>query len=84
MTNHVLDTTRLLCPMPVIKTQNAISNLNDGDTLTVYCSDPGALHDIPAWCAVHGHKITHTEHIDDKITITVAVLKSSTPSQSDN
>lgn len=52
-----LDTRGLLCPMPVIKTQNRIRQLDAGAQLEVICSDPGALHDIPAWCRVNGHQV---------------------------
>jgi tRNA 2-thiouridine synthesizing protein A len=44
--------------------------------LEVLCSDPGALHDIPAWCRIHGHSITNTVHdLDGLIRITVLVHK---------
>ncbi len=55
--HHELDARRLLCPMPVIRTQQRIAALHRGDTLTVAATDPGALSDIPAWCRVHGHEV---------------------------
>tara|TARA_B100000446_G_scaffold184217_1_gene205779 strand:- start:5367 stop:5633 length:267 start_codon:yes stop_codon:yes gene_type:complete len=54
---HELDTRRLLCPMPVIKTQNKVRTLSTGDCLKVVCTDPGALNDIPAWCRINGHEV---------------------------
>ncbi|MGL1231772.1 sulfurtransferase TusA family protein, partial [Vibrio parahaemolyticus] len=57
MTTHQLDARRLLCPMPVIRTQNAVKKLAVGDMLLVLASDPGVLQDIPAWARVHGHRI---------------------------
>ena len=57
MSNYQLDATNLLCPMPVIRTQDRIAGLEPGDQLTVTCTDPGTLHDIPAWCRIHGHHI---------------------------
>ena len=53
----MLDAGSLLCPMPVIRTQNRIAELAPGDTLEVQATDPGTLHDIPAWCRVHGHEV---------------------------
>ena len=47
----------LLCPLPVIRTQNAVEDLPNGARVVVYCTDPGALNDIPAWCRVHGHTL---------------------------
>lgn len=59
---HTLCTKGLLCPMPVIKTQNMIQTLADGDILEVAATDPGVKHDIPAWCRINGHDfIEHTE-----------------------
>jgi len=73
MSHHTLDARRLLCPMPVIKTQNAVAELNPGDTLEVIATDPGALNDIPAWCRVHGHEIVSSHSTDEEVSITVRV-----------
>ena len=73
MSHHTLDARRLLCPMPVIKTQNAVAKLAPGDTIEVISTDPGALNDIPAWCRVHGHKIVQTHSDEDEIRITLQV-----------
>jgi tRNA 2-thiouridine synthesizing protein A len=58
MTGRELDARGLLCPLPVIRTQDAIKRLAPGDVLHVVASDPGTMHDIPAWCRVHGHGVT--------------------------
>lgn len=68
-----LDARRLLCPLPVIKTQNKVAELSSGDILTVICTDPGALSDIPAWARIHGHQIVKSVEKDDEIIITVCV-----------
>ncbi len=63
-----LDARRLLCPLPVIRVQEAVEKLPDGTTVTTICTDPGALHDIPAWARIHGHTVVESrseghEHI---------------------
>lgn len=68
-----LDARRMLCPMPVIKTQDKVNELAKGDRLTVVCTDPGALNDIPAWCRINGHKIIETKQQDDEIIIMIEV-----------
>jgi tRNA 2-thiouridine synthesizing protein A len=68
-----LDARRLLCPLPVIKTQNKVAELSPGDILKVICTDPGALSDIPAWARIHGHQIVGSVEQDDEIIITVRV-----------
>lgn len=68
-----LDARRLLCPMPVIKTQDRIKTLEPGDQLKVICTDPGVLVDIPSWCRIHGHEIVSSDTRDRIITITIQV-----------
>ena len=73
MSFHTLDARNTLCPMPVIKTQNRIAELQAGDELEVTCTDPGALNDIPAWCRVNGHEVLDIEQQDEEITISIRV-----------
>lgn len=71
--HYQLDARRLLCPMPVIRTQDKVDTLSTGDTLEVICTDPGALNDIPAWCRINGHKVIDSKYQDDEYIITVEV-----------
>lgn len=73
MPHYELDARRLLCPMPVIRTQNLIKTLQPGDIVTVTCTDPGALQDIPAWCRVHGHKLLETRREEREVILVVEV-----------
>jgi tRNA 2-thiouridine synthesizing protein A len=70
-----LDARRMLCPMPVIRTQEKVEQLQVGDTLAVLCTDPGAIHDIPAWCRVNGHELVDIEQKDDEITIRIRICE---------
>ena len=76
MSESSLDARNLLCPLPVIRTQNAVQDLQPGDSLRVQCTDPGVLHDIPAWCRVHGHEVCRIEQGEAEITITIRVAES--------
>jgi len=71
MSEHHLDARRLLCPMPVIRVQSAMARLAAGEILQVVCSDPGALHDVPAWCRVHGHRVLLAEQRDGEVHIRI-------------
>ena len=73
MSIHKLDARHTLCPMPVIKTQNIIAELEPGDLLEVTCTDPGALSDIPAWCRINGHTVKETRENDEEVVIVVQV-----------
>ena len=76
MNEHILDARNLLCPLPVIRTQNKVKTLADGDILKVICTDPGALSDIPAWCRINGHQVVTTEQQNRELTITIRISKS--------
>ena len=73
MSRHILDARNLLCPMPVIRTQDRVKALNTGDLLEVRCTDPGALNDIPAWCRIHGHRVVETKEDADEVVIILNV-----------
>ena len=73
MSKHYLDARNSLCPMPVIKTQNKVNELQPGDTLEVTCTDPGALSDIPAWCRINGHEIIDSTEENGIVVINIRV-----------
>lgn len=73
MSEHELDARNILCPMPVIRTQNAVLELQKGDVLTVTCTDPGAMSDIPMWSRINGHKILNMSDENGVIKISVEV-----------
>lgn len=73
MNQYQLDARNLLCPMPVIRTQNRIGELHAGDILEVHCTDPGALQDIPAWCRISGHEVLGSRTQDGDVIVTIRV-----------
>jgi tRNA 2-thiouridine synthesizing protein A len=73
MSEHQLDARNILCPLPVIRTQNAVQELKKGDILTVTCTDPGALNDIPTWSRINGHKVLDMQQNENEIQISIEV-----------
>jgi len=71
--SHELDARRLLCPLPVIRTQKKIRELQPGERLTVYATDPGVQHDIPAWCRIHGHQLLSCEKQNNEFVLCIEV-----------
>jgi tRNA 2-thiouridine synthesizing protein A len=71
--HYQLDARRLLCPMPVIRAQNRVAELSPGDTLEVVCTDPGVVHDIPAWCRINGHQVQEISEREGEITLLIEV-----------
>lgn len=66
-----LDCRRLLCPMPVIRIQDAIKSLAEGDQLVATCTDPGVKKDVPAWCRINGHEITEIQEAGRDVVIKI-------------
>ncbi len=78
MSQHItLDARNLMCPLPVIRAQDAIKTLKVGDQLTVICTDPGALNDIPAWCRINGHTVVKKIHSKHEIIVIIEVADAS-------
>lgn len=52
-----LDTSGLLCPLPVLKAQKALKALKPGDILRMIATDPAAAIDVPHFCCESGHAL---------------------------
>ena len=74
MPHYELDARRMFCPMPVIRTQDKVNELQVGDILKVFSTDPGALSDIPAWCRINGHKVIEMTEQDDEVIVVIEVM----------
>lgn len=61
----------LKCPMPVIKLQQAIRQLDSHQQIWVECTDLGAEKDIASWCKVNKHTFQQAEATDYGIKILV-------------
>ena len=73
MPDHEVNARRLLCPMPVIRTQDAIANYAVGDTVHVFGTDPGMKADIGAWCRINGHQVLEIIDHEDDIEMIIEV-----------
>ena len=73
MHKETLNARRLLCPLPVIRTQDKVKQLKTGDHLMVICTDPGVMQDIPAWCRINGHKVLEIISDNHEYIITLEV-----------
>ena len=71
----LLDARNLLCPLPVIRTQDRVENMLPGECLEIQCTDHGVINDIPAWCRINGHEVLSIDEQDDEIVIRIRVGK---------
>ena len=56
-----LDARGLRCPMPLLKTRQAMRGLLSGQLLCVRTTDVGARRDIPAWVGQSPHQLVQLE-----------------------
>jgi tRNA 2-thiouridine synthesizing protein A len=54
---QVVDAKGLSCPMPIVKTAQAIKGLASGQLLEVLATDPGSVKDFAAWAKTTGNAI---------------------------
>ena len=52
-----LDCLGLFCPMPILKTRDAIRALGVGQTLEMTSDDPASEADMTSWAARTGHDL---------------------------
>lgn len=57
-----LDLKGLSCPLPVVKTAQAIRALQPGELIEALATDPGSVPDFSAWAKATGnHLVDQTE-----------------------
>jgi tRNA 2-thiouridine synthesizing protein A len=52
-----VDAKGLNCPMPIVKTAQAIKGLASGQLLEVLATDPGSVKDFAAWAKTTGNEL---------------------------
>ena len=57
MTEQILNTTGLLCPLPVLKLRKYLKFMKIGDVVAILADDPAAAIDIPHFCNETGHTL---------------------------
>ncbi len=52
-----IDCTGLFCPMPIVKTREAIAQMSTGQTLAMLSDDPASDADMRSWARNTGHEL---------------------------
>ena len=60
-----LDAKGLACPMPIVKTKKAMSELEEGQVLEVQATDKGSKADLAAWSKTVGHQYIGTSEVGE-------------------
>jgi tRNA 2-thiouridine synthesizing protein A len=60
--DETLDTSGLLCPLPVYQAGLILNRLENGKVLHLITTDPGSLEDIPALARQRGYQLLGVEN----------------------
>ena len=52
-----VDARGLSCPMPIVKTAQAMRSIASGARIEVLATDPGSVKDMVAWCRTTGNEL---------------------------
>jgi tRNA 2-thiouridine synthesizing protein A len=54
---QTVDARGLSCPMPIVKTAQAVKSLPSGAVVELLATDPGSIKDVAAWCRATGNEL---------------------------
>jgi tRNA 2-thiouridine synthesizing protein A len=57
-----LDCRGMVCPMPLVKTRQALMVVEPGATVCVLATDPASMADFTSFCEATGHKLLKADH----------------------
>ena len=63
--DQVLDCQGMQCPLPVIKTAQAMKTIESGQVLELLATDPGVEPDMKAWSSRTGNELLKIEKDGD-------------------
>ena len=61
-----VDARGLSCPMPIVKTAQAVKLAAPGSLIEVLATDPGSTKDFVAWSRTTGHELVE-QSMDDAV-----------------
>lgn len=64
MKEVILDCLGEACPIPLVKSENAMKDLASGDVLIVQIDHSCAMKNVPEWARKEGHNV-EIEEVDD-------------------
>ncbi len=64
MADRTLDTSGLVCPIPILKARKALGEMAAGSVLEVLATDPAAPKDFLAFCKATGNSLMESGRRD--------------------
>lgn len=71
MADHTLDMCGFACPMPILKTKQALASMKSKEVIEVICTDQGSKKDFIAFCNQLGHKLLSQRDEGNKIIFNI-------------
>jgi len=66
--DKVLDARGLNCPLPILRTKKALTDLASGQVLKIIATDPGSVKDFQAFAKQTGNALLSSESGDGEFT----------------
>ncbi|MFQ6017073.1 MAG: sulfurtransferase TusA family protein [Kiloniellaceae bacterium] len=64
MSETLLDTKGLRCPLPVLRARKAMKSIAPGGVLEVHATDPDSVRDFQSFCETTGHRLVDFSETD--------------------
>jgi tRNA 2-thiouridine synthesizing protein A len=61
-----LDARGLNCPLPILRTKKALTDMGSGQVLKIMATDPGAVKDFQAFCKQTGNALLSSDTLGDE------------------
>ena len=71
MVNQTLDMSGYACPMPILKTKQALASMATKEIIKVVCTDKSSKKDFAAFCDQLGHKLISQRDDGNKIIFNI-------------
>lgn len=71
MTERIVDLRGLKCPLPVLKAKKLMPMLAPGERVTLECTDPMTVIDLPNYVRESGHRLERQEQRDGIYLFTI-------------
>ena len=63
-----LDARGLNCPLPILRTKKALSDLQSGQVIKVVSTDPGSVKDFQTFARQTGHQLVSHDETNKEFT----------------
>lgn len=81
---RILDCTGLQCPGPIMKVNEAMKDLREGETIRVTATDMGFARDVESWCRHTGNTYVSAERKGKENIVTLRKGIGTAPAASEN